>query len=55
MYLNSPPLFFYFDFFKGIYGTKGTGTTSTTPSGQYGANSWTAADGTLLALWWLWA
>jgi hypothetical protein len=38
--------FSIFNFFKGIFGTKGTGTTSTIPGGQYAANSWTAADGT---------
>jgi hypothetical protein len=33
--------------FSGIYGTKGTGTTSTTPGGRSSARSWTDVNGTL--------
>jgi hypothetical protein len=44
--VNSPYLF-YFDFFKGIYGTKGAGTTSTTPGSRSEASLWIAIDGTL--------
>jgi hypothetical protein len=51
------PLFFWsqFSFFfflvllcyPGVYGTKGIGTTSTTPSARHGASSWTDSDGNL--------
>ena len=34
-------------FFSGIYGTQGTGTTSTTPGARFGANSWTDLNGNL--------
>jgi hypothetical protein len=40
-------LWFCFFFVSGIYGTKGTETTSTIPGSREGASSWTASDGSL--------
>ena len=44
---NRNSIFFVHILFSGIYGTKGTGTTSTIPGGRSDASSWTDPNGNI--------